>query len=125
MDGDSSRCGKLESILQDGSLEPHHLPLGYLRNITNNFSEERVLGEGGFGTVYKGVLPNGKTIAVKKFNSSSPGVKDSTMGNTSAPRSQKGCFAWSTCPKEAFVDIFQVQHFNMFMSCSFFSYLGP
>jgi len=81
MDGESSRYDKLESMLQDGSSEPHNLPLEYLRNITNNFSDERLLGEGGFGTVYKGVLPNGEMIAVKKLNSSIPGVKDRHFEN--------------------------------------------
>jgi len=32
----------------------------------------------------------------------------STTENTSALRSQQGCFAWSTCLKETFVGIFQV-----------------
>ncbi|PUZ60239.1 hypothetical protein GQ55_4G108100 [Panicum hallii var. hallii] len=81
MDGEPSRYDKLESMLQDGSSEPRNLPLEHLRSITNNFSEERLLGEGGFGTVYKGVLPNGKTIAVKKLNSSIPGVKDRHFEN--------------------------------------------
>ncbi|XP_044445125.1 putative receptor-like protein kinase At4g00960 [Triticum aestivum] len=34
---------------------------------TNNFSEENKLGECGFGTVYKGQLPEGSEIALKRF----------------------------------------------------------
>ncbi|XP_072149319.1 cysteine-rich receptor-like protein kinase 40 isoform X2 [Setaria viridis] len=81
MDSESSRYEKLESMLHNGSSEPCNLPLEYLRNITNNFSDERLLGEGGFGKVYKGVLQNGETIAEKKLNSSIPGVTDRQFEN--------------------------------------------
>ncbi|GMY35676.1 G-type lectin S-receptor-like serine/threonine-protein kinase At5g35370 [Fagus crenata] len=38
---------------------------------TDKFSFEMKLGEGGYGPVYKGVLPNGKEIAVKKLSKTS------------------------------------------------------
>ncbi|XP_061340698.1 proline-rich receptor-like protein kinase PERK9 [Gastrolobium bilobum] len=34
---------------------------------TNNFSSQNFLGEGGFGSVYKGYLPDGREIAVKQL----------------------------------------------------------
>uniref|UniRef100_A0A0E0EZ24 Protein kinase domain-containing protein n=1 Tax=Oryza meridionalis TaxID=40149 RepID=A0A0E0EZ24_9ORYZ len=38
-----------------------------LKVATNNFCEESKLGEGGFGGVFKGLLKNGKTVAVKRL----------------------------------------------------------
>ncbi|OWM83514.1 hypothetical protein CDL15_Pgr012995 [Punica granatum] len=38
---------------------------------TEDFSANNKLGEGGFGEVYKGVLPNGKHVAVKRLSRSS------------------------------------------------------
>ncbi|KAB1204086.1 hypothetical protein CJ030_MR5G019112 [Morella rubra] len=42
--------------------------LGTLQVATNFFSEHNQLGHGGFGPVYKGLLPNGQEIAVKKLS---------------------------------------------------------
>ncbi|CAL4980896.1 unnamed protein product [Urochloa decumbens] len=45
-----------------------------LRAATGNFDDSNKLGEGGFGVVYKGVLPDGDEIAVKRLS------KGSTQG---------------------------------------------
>ncbi|XP_078158295.1 cysteine-rich receptor-like protein kinase 6 [Carex rostrata] len=47
------------------------IDLSVLRVATINFAEENKLGEGGFGAVYKGVLPDGQEIAVKRLSQSS------------------------------------------------------
>lgn len=43
----------LESMLQDRSATPICLPMDFLAAITSDFSEEREMGRGGFGVVYK------------------------------------------------------------------------
>ncbi|TKY49787.1 Cysteine-rich receptor protein kinase 10 [Spatholobus suberectus] len=53
------------------------MPLNALIKITNNFSDEYKLGKGGFGSVYKGVLSDGRQIAVKRLSKTSvQGVKE-------------------------------------------------
>nr|XP_040253194.1 L-type lectin-domain containing receptor kinase I.9 [Aegilops tauschii subsp. strangulata] len=56
----------LERIL-NGDEEPKDLPLGLLQLITNDFSQDRKIGQGGFGEVYKGVLRKGIIVSVKRM----------------------------------------------------------
>ncbi|KAM3197882.1 hypothetical protein ACQJBY_073140 [Aegilops geniculata] len=56
-----------EKQLQDPGAKPVPLPFEFLKAITCDFSSEQELGRGGYGVVYKGVLPSGKIIAVKKL----------------------------------------------------------
>ncbi|XP_039135508.1 cysteine-rich receptor-like protein kinase 6 isoform X5 [Dioscorea cayenensis subsp. rotundata] len=51
--------------------------LSTLKSATSNFSEENKLGQGGFGSVFKGTLPDGREIAVKRLLSGSgQGLKE-------------------------------------------------
>ncbi|KAJ6978881.1 G-type lectin S-receptor-like serine/threonine-protein kinase RKS1 [Populus alba x Populus x berolinensis] len=46
---------------------------------TNNFSPDNKLGQGGFGSVYKGELPDGEKIAVKRLSKNSrQGIEEIT-----------------------------------------------
>ncbi|KAF7033623.1 hypothetical protein CFC21_044710 [Triticum aestivum] len=58
---------ELERIFE-GTIKPTDLKLSALQSITGNFSQERIVGTGGFGTLYKGVLRNGE-VAVKRIKS--------------------------------------------------------
>ncbi|GFQ04755.1 g-type lectin s-receptor-like serine/threonine-protein kinase at1g11330 [Phtheirospermum japonicum] len=62
----------VDPTLQDtlSKINLEELPLfkfEVLANATHNFSDASKLGKGGFGPVYKGVLGNGKEIAVKRL----------------------------------------------------------
>ncbi|GKV37359.1 hypothetical protein SLEP1_g45401 [Rubroshorea leprosula] len=45
--------------------------LATIRAATNNFCDKNKLGQGGFGAVYKGKLPEGQEVAVKRLSSAS------------------------------------------------------
>ena len=49
----STDFGVLEGMLQDPCAAPMCLPMDFLKAITQDFSQEREVGRGGYGVVYK------------------------------------------------------------------------
>ncbi|KAF7082741.1 hypothetical protein CFC21_086598 [Triticum aestivum] len=64
----------------DTSTTTREFTLEFLEQITDNFSEKHVIGRGGYGVVYKGVLENGEEIALKKLHHVS-GLDDTQFMN--------------------------------------------
>ncbi|XP_066336966.1 uncharacterized protein [Miscanthus floridulus] len=75
-----SIIGKLEEISHEASIHkfmekklqlitefPREPKLHFVEEITGNFANEREIGKGSFGVVYKGMLQNGEVVAVKKL----------------------------------------------------------
>ncbi|KAL0462012.1 UNVERIFIED_CONTAM: LEAF RUST 10 DISEASE-RESISTANCE LOCUS RECEPTOR-LIKE PROTEIN KINASE-like 2.1 [Sesamum latifolium] len=59
-------------LLQHGSLAPKRYKYSEIKKITKSFKDK--LGQGGFGSVYQGMLPDGSPVAVKVLmNSDSNG----------------------------------------------------
>ncbi|KAL2538983.1 cysteine-rich receptor-like protein kinase 10 [Forsythia ovata] len=53
------------------TIESLQYDLNMIGLATNNFSPDNKIGEGGFGSVYKGTFPNGREIVVKRLSKSS------------------------------------------------------
>ncbi|KAK7280203.1 hypothetical protein RJT34_25265 [Clitoria ternatea] len=53
------------------TLESLQFDLATIEGATNNFSQERRIGKGGYGEVYKGILLDGEEIAVKRLSTNS------------------------------------------------------
>ncbi|KDP20854.1 hypothetical protein JCGZ_21325 [Jatropha curcas] len=63
--------GPADLFIDGSPVNGPDLPLYNFNSVvaaTNNFSEENKLGQGGFGHVYKGKLPGGEEIAVKRLS---------------------------------------------------------
>ncbi|KAK7272480.1 hypothetical protein RJT34_29098 [Clitoria ternatea] len=56
---------------EEEDLELPMFELSTISSATNNFSTDNKLGEGGFGSVYKGILDDGREIAVKRLSMNS------------------------------------------------------
>ncbi|GMH12771.1 hypothetical protein Nepgr_014612 [Nepenthes gracilis] len=74
-----SKCSNFSSG-SAGSNLGYRIPFVAVQEATNNFDENLVIGIGGFGKVYKGVINDGTKVAVKRGN----------------PRSQQGLVEFRT-----------------------------
>ncbi|KAJ8774559.1 hypothetical protein K2173_017005 [Erythroxylum novogranatense] len=68
--GSSSSSGIVISPTQSDRLDSSKTWFTYeeIVEATNGFSSQNLLGKGGFGSVYKGCLPDGREVAVKQLN---------------------------------------------------------
>ncbi|KAI3775714.1 hypothetical protein L1987_45464 [Smallanthus sonchifolius] len=68
----------IASLLWDGASEPKgagYYHYKHLELATNNFSEENIIGKGGFGEVFKAIFDDKKVVAVKKLKVGYAGAK--------------------------------------------------
>ncbi|XP_038897080.1 G-type lectin S-receptor-like serine/threonine-protein kinase At4g27290 [Benincasa hispida] len=65
----SSKILQVEKLeVQEEDLELPLFDLSTILNATDNFSNSNKLGEGGFGSVFRGILKDGQEIAVKRLS---------------------------------------------------------
>lgn len=70
---EENKCSK-ESSIFSRSKRGYRFPFAAVQEATDNFSESQLIGVGGFGKVYRGVLSDGMKVAVKR------GVSQSAQG---------------------------------------------
>ncbi|KAL6908114.1 hypothetical protein ACP4OV_002284 [Aristida adscensionis] len=78
---DAARC-EMKTTVARGSRLPDaslsgiaEFSLSELKEATNDFSEQNIIGRGGLATVYKGLLRDGQAVSIKKINISPGFVK--------------------------------------------------
>ncbi|GMJ14680.1 L-type lectin receptor kinase VII.1 [Hibiscus trionum] len=98
------RKAKERAEMEDWEFEywPHRMSYQEIDAATRGFSDENVIGLGGNGKVYKGVLPGGAEIAVKRITHENDGMREflaeiSSLGRLKH-RSIVGLKGW--CKKE-------------------------
>ncbi|XP_010530520.1 PREDICTED: probable LRR receptor-like serine/threonine-protein kinase RKF3, partial [Tarenaya hassleriana] len=62
---------RLDSISESTTLAK--FTLEEIKKATNNFSRHNIIGRGGYGNVFRGVLPDGSEVAFKRFKNCSAG----------------------------------------------------
>nr|QAS62420.1 LRR receptor-like serine/threonine-protein kinase [Sedum alfredii] len=62
------RSAETQEKTEDSPLAVTRITYQEILQATNGFSESNLLGTGGFGSVYKGMLSNSTTVAIKVFN---------------------------------------------------------
>ncbi|KAL5170807.1 Receptor protein kinase TMK1 [Glycine soja] len=76
--GMRTMAGSEAGDIQMGEAGNMIISIQVLRNVTDNFSEKNILGQGGFGTVYKGELHDDPKIVVKRMESGAISGKGAT-----------------------------------------------
>ncbi|KAJ0251879.1 G-type lectin S-receptor-like serine/threonine-protein kinase SD2-5 [Hirschfeldia incana] len=74
LDADEEHSSEEDNFLENLSGMPIRFTFKDLQSATNNFSIK--LGQGGFGSVYEGTLPDGSRLAVKKLEGIGQGKKE-------------------------------------------------
>ncbi|KAA8539436.1 hypothetical protein F0562_026128 [Nyssa sinensis] len=78
------REDKFSEPLWDGSLLNLKISYEILFEATDGFSSTNLIGLGSFGSVYKGILPSGETVAIKVLDNQRQGASRSFMAEWEA-----------------------------------------
>ncbi|XP_042407230.1 probable LRR receptor-like serine/threonine-protein kinase At1g56140 isoform X2 [Zingiber officinale] len=70
------RLNRQSSVLIGLDVKPYTFSYAELRAATGDFNPANILGEGGFGQVFKGILNDGRTVAIKQLSATSNQGKD-------------------------------------------------
>ncbi|PON58410.1 Serine/threonine protein kinase [Parasponia andersonii] len=89
---------------------PHRITYHEIESATKGFSEENVIGIGGNGKVYKGVLPGGVEVAVKRMSHENDGLREFVAEISSLGRLKHRCLVglrgWSKREKGVFMLVY-------------------